>query len=346
MKYKVMVVLIVLAITMGCTSTKYISKHALIDPAQAVSVPHPVEFQKSGVKEVTVFQSILPLDCWVEIVANGGVWPVLAGQADGEEFKGYAYLIGMDYWGNFILEHIFCASLKDQEILFFNRDAGWAYNLLGQNVKYNPKKFDQDKVYRKDIFLKKGMTLSQLEKGWLDYFKSKGLDPKNLSSVYRIKVGSPEWSQFKERLANKMSYRYKMADGQIRSGYLPLDDFQQIAVEMPGFSGGERFVKNFNIPLIPSWVGLGISVLNASLAAATDTGYEGFYRQAQVLRRDMTPLIHFIAEKYKKLLEDRDKIIQDQYRIISNLDLELTHLQIVLEGLKKSHQNQMIYWRK
>jgi len=43
----------------GCaTSGKYVPKHAITDPAKGISMIHPVEIEKAGIKTITIFQRV------------------------------------------------------------------------------------------------------------------------------------------------------------------------------------------------------------------------------------------------------------------------------------------------
>ena len=62
----------------GCAGTNgHLPKHALTDPAETVSVPNSVELENAGVKVITWFTAIMSPDFWTELVAGGGVFPIL-----------------------------------------------------------------------------------------------------------------------------------------------------------------------------------------------------------------------------------------------------------------------------
>lgn len=311
-KWKVFFGLCIL-ILMGCSSP-YVSKHAIKDPAKAVSLPHPVEMEKAQVEVITQFVGIMAPELWPEVVASGGVWPTLARNQNGKIFEGFVYLSGITYWGDFLLQFLFLSSreeLANAEILYLNRDGGWIYQLNGKEISYQADRFDNDKEYQAEIFKEYGWKLAELNNFWLRYLEQKELTPpNNLSGIQQIKLGTAEWRQFKKKLSAFLKYNYKMADGEIRIGYLPLNEFRQTAVSHSGLQFGDRFIRNLRIPFIFEPIGMTASIANAAVAAAVDEEIKGPYARAKVVRREMVPVFRYICQAYKELLELRDKRIR------------------------------------
>jgi len=322
-------------ILVGCaTSREYVPRHATIDPGKGISVPHPVELEKQGIKQIVTFQGLLDPGLWVEVVSAGGVWPFLAQTVSGEILEGYAYLAGLNYWGDWQLEftskHSF-EELKEAKILYFNRDAGFCYQLNGNQVKYDPKKFDDDEEYRTKLFSDSGWTLEELNPFWLGYLKEKGLGSfEGFNSVVEVKVGSPEWNDYKSKVSQIMPFNYKMADGEIRSGYLPLESFRQAAVEIPGFNGVDRYLKRAKVPIFffPfAGVGLlvtaGAMVAGDAVAATANDSWTGSYARAQAIRYQLAPLFRQICLIYRELLEKRDQRIEGLIRRLIELETKM-----------------------
>ena len=315
--------LMFLAILMiGCaTGEQYLPKHALTDPVDGISVLHPVEIEKAGVKTITIFQGLMDPGLWIEVVGAGGVWPFLAQTASGEIREGYLYLAGVNYWGDWQLQFVSTHSLEElneAKILYFNRDAGFCYRLNGDQIEYDPKKFDQDQEYRAKLF-DRGDTLTELDKFWLDYFREKGLNPpQTLSSVVELKTNSIAWEDFKSKVARIFPHNYKMDNREIRSSYLPLENFRQAAVEITDFNGVNRYLKRAKVPLVAlpfAGAGLliiaGASVAGDAVAAGVDDSWSGVYARAKILRYKMAPLFRQICLIYKELLKGRDEKIKD-----------------------------------
>ncbi len=340
------VLLVFLCVT-GCASMNgHLPKHALTDPAEAISIPHSVEWEKLGVKVLTTFTAMMSPDFWVEMVAGGGVFPILGRPKDAKELKdlrkGYCYMADINWWGDYLLQCMFAnskAELDDVQFSIFNRDAGWAYKLDGQEAielpaegedkkpfGYDPSKFESDGKYRNEFFDKFGMTLKQSDEFFISYLKEKGLEPsENLSSVSEIEVGSEKWEEeYKPKLAVRLPFNYKMADGQIRSGHLPLEVFRNIAVVDPGFTSGARFVKGANIPLLAlpltglAWpVMAGIGALTTTGVAAVKDDWEGYYYRAKVMREQLRPtfrLLHLINKQLLVKHDERIKELEDELR--------------------------------
>lgn len=339
-------VLLLFLCVAGCASKNgYLPKHALTDPAETVSMPHSVELEKAGVKTVTWFTAMMSPDFWVEMVAGGGVFPILGRPKDAKELKdlrkGYCYMADLNWWGDYLLQCMFAnskAELDDVQFSIFNRDAGWAYKLNGQEAielpaegedkkpfGYDPLKFESDGKYMNEFFNKFGMTLKQSDEFFISYLKEKGLEPdESLTSVNEIVAGSEKWEEYKAKLTARLPFNYKMADGQIRSGHLPLEVFRNIAVVDPGFTSGARFVKGANIPLIAlpltgiAWpVMLGIGALTTTGVAAVKDDWEGYYYRAKVMREQLRPSFRLLTLMNKQLLkmhDERIKELEDELR--------------------------------
>lgn len=312
--------LVLLIFVTGCATGPYVSKHAIKDPAKAMSLPDPVEMEK--LKSITMFNAIMASQLWPEVVVSGGVWPALA-YDDGKVLEGNAYLASITYWGDFLLGFIFQKSIpSNAKIIYLNRDGGWLYQLNGKEVSYDPKKFDEDKEYQKKMFSQYGWTLSQLDEFWVNYFKEKKLyPPSDLSSVCQLEIGTPEWEDFKGKMKKIMKYRYQMGNGEARRGYLPLEEFRQAAVVNPGLEIHQKFVKNWRIPFVINPIALIVSVANAAVTSSIDSEINGPYARAKVMRRKMAPVFKHICHSYKQLLEKRDQRIERLESRVFNLKI-------------------------
>ena len=337
---KIVFLFCMLSLLAGCAGTNgYLPKHALTNPAEGISIPHPVEIEKSGVKAFTTFTATMSPDLWTEVVAGGGVYPILGRSEEAKSkedlFKGYCYIADVNWWGDFLLQCMFAkskAELSDVKFVVFNRDAGWAYKLDGQEAVempaertdektflYDSSKFEKDDEYRKEFFEKFGMTLQESDEFFKSYLSEKGIKPPDdLTSVSEMIVGSEGWEEYKAKLAVQLPHNYKMANGQIRSGHLPIEAFKGIAVEDPGFSSPNRFAKRLAIPLVflplAGPVGLasypimiGASMASAAVGAGVDDSWAGYYARAKIIRYQTAPLFRQITAIYKELLKKRDE---------------------------------------
>ena len=323
----------------GCASSgKHLPGVAMKDPSQGVSVQAPEEMEANGVKKVTTFTAKMDPGLWTEVVYGSGVWPTLARTPEGELKKGYAYLSEVNYWGDFLLRFVFAAEesiSKDARVLYFNRDAGWAYTLQGKEVfpekkqedqedkvQYKPEKMD-NKEYQKKLFQKFGMTTAELDSFWREYLRKRGSQPPaDLSCVQRINVGqNGEWKKFKKKLISKMKHKYKMGDEQTRLSYLSGKKFKSVASSLSGFEGTDRFIKKAKLPLaaLPfTGVGMaassGASILSSAVSASIDDDWSGFYGRAKSLRYKLAPNFRALSRVYKNLLRQRDKKIRELKR--------------------------------
>jgi len=305
---------LILGIVSGCA--KHVSQYSFTQPEQAISIPHPVEIEKTGDQYVTVFTAILDAGVWgVEGVGGVGVWPVLAEQKDAKPLMGYAFVTDLNWWGDFLLQMIMVgqkANFANSKIIYLNRDGGWVYDLTGQEFDYSPKKFDKGLVYQKQIF-QNGTTLSELESFWKMYSEKRGVKY-SLNSSEEILVGSVRWEEFRIQLTERLGHNYKMPGGEIRQGYSPINNFRQEAAQNNGVTAGQRFARNAFIPVaidpISASIGITSSVLNG-LVATSNGPLQGFYARAECLRGDLKPNFRLMQQIYKQLLQQRDAVIYE-----------------------------------
>jgi hypothetical protein len=337
MKKVVLIIILILApMLTGCVSSggKVIPDAAFKDPAKGVSVPHPSQIEKDGVDQVTTFTGIMDPGLWTEVIAGGGVWSALARKGDNTH-RGYCYLEDVNYWGDFLLRYIFpCgkAELSGADIILLSRAGGWAYNLLGKEIpSYTPDSFqngDKDKIFNK------GTTLAELDKFWPDYLEERGQSiPRTLSSVVEVKVGGEGWDELSQKITARMKENYKMASGEIRCGYLPLEEFRQVAVSIPGFDSKERFIKRAKLPLIAlpfSGASMGVSaaanIIGDAVVASVDDDWSGYYGRAKVMRHELAGQFRQLSRIYKGLLKARDARIMRLTRELNNKKIKFSFL--------------------
>lgn len=350
MNGKIIVLLLSVVSFIGCASSSgYLPKHALTDPVDAMSIPHPVELEREDVKVITAFTGILDPGLWTEIVSVGGVWPAIGMDMEsGKIFKGYAYWSGLDWWGEMLIEYNFRASaaeLKNCKFLYFNRDAGWAYQSSGNQVaeekkegkvSYDSEKFERDEKYRKELFAKFGMSLAEINLDWQNRIKrnilsdncfsspvmeqqclrDSNLDLKGISTVWEIKIGTKDWEKYKEKVILSFPHEITMPNGEIRLSFLTEEEFKPEAIRNPKFTGTQRYLKNSVIPLsllamsgpaLP-WMAAA-NVASSAAVAAVDDSWAGYYDRAKILRHDLADNFRQLSSLYKKQIVQRNHMI-------------------------------------
>jgi len=330
---KVIITLVFVAV-IGCASgnNKHLPSHAFSNPIDAVSIPHPVEIEKIGIKEITTFQIAMDPALLTEVIESRGVWPII-GECEGNKIlRSYAYLRDVSFWGDFILQAEFYhpkAELEKCRFLYFNRDAGYAYALSGNQLPergekdqlgYDPEKFESDEKYRSNLFGKYGLTLVQLDDLWRMYFSSKnGRLPENFTVIFEIKVGSEKWIKHRDFIDSIMISNPKMPDGKIRTTYVSLEKFKTFSVQRPGFNMGQRMLKNgINVPIgLSSFavadmgIATSVGLLGNAVNASIDDSWSGYYARAEALRYDLAPMFRYVVSIFQNLLRERDLLIDD-----------------------------------
>lgn len=323
LKYLFLICFVCLSLVSCASSNGHLPSHAFKNPAEGISIPHPVEYERQNRKTMTMFAIIMDPGLWTEVVAGGGVWPIVGGVYEGDNenlYRGYCYLARPNYWGDFLLNCVFNhdqSNLANARFLMFNRDAGWAYSLSGElQNPYDPQKFDKSRKYRKEIFEEYGWSLSELDNSWKRYYQSHEEDFENHLSVVEVS-SSEDWDMAVSLLGQDMPNSLKMPDGEIRMTYLPLDNFRYEAVKNPGFTGGQRFLKNAKLPLIAlPFAGaampliLGADVVSTALVAGIDDDWAGYYGRAKTIRYDLAPVFRNLCGIYKMMLADRNREIE------------------------------------
>lgn len=323
-----LVVILVLFLA-GCAG-KYensVSANGLPEAEQALSVPHPVEYEKSGEQYITVFPLILSPELWgtegfSSNQVSGGVWPVVSSNSnDSLGKKGYAFITEMNFWGDNIMQAMVVGRKAEiGRIMYLSRDGHTAQNVSGEELDYDSEKFDKDTSYQVQVFFQSGSSIQEVEEFWRKYSRSRGLEiPANFQFVEEIKIGTPRWEKFKADLATRLSENYKMPNGEIRSGYMSLEDFRKEASKNNGTTAGQRFGRSAVIPATIEPISLGIgtvgSLLNG-LINASNGPMEGFYSMAECRRGDLKSRFKEMSDNFKLLLMQRDQIIyelQSQY---------------------------------
>jgi len=321
------------ALLFGCGGNNYVmTDDALTKPYEWVSVPHPLQMQKEGAKNLFIFYTIEDPGFMVEA---GPVNPAIALLKDGKILSGWKYVITVNRYGRWIAKWDFYTSrevLEGARFLAFNKDTGYAiapnvgqiYATKEEDLAYNPEKFKNDWKYKTNFIKLYGNTLEEIDEHWVKELKKMipGYDPN--SSVFKncleYKIGTKEWDKYAmnyEKIA-KM-HRYKMPNGEWRLGFPTLKEFKKLAFVEPGFDFSGRFYKNLRVPIplmafIPgAQVGylamMAGNLANTALGAGMDTSWKAPVGRGITERQTFAPYFRFICELYQELLLERDKFI-------------------------------------
>jgi hypothetical protein len=323
------VIIVSMSLASGCAG-KPMAKTAFRDPAQAVSIPHPVESEKKQVQFITNFSVFMDPALWSEMDPSGsGTFPVV-GLKGYEKIPGYCVYSGLTYWGDFTLRCSIERSEQDLEGIKFilqNRDSGYAFSLAGietsllrkseTDLVYKVEAFDKDQEFCAGFFHAYGMDLRALKELWRIYIASHGKDPGDYQIVEEIAVGSHEWDEYKRTTAKIFPNVFQMPDGQLRCSKMNLDEFRDHAVEIPGFNGSQRFIKRATLPVLSiasggfGWAPMAAAGLAGdAIAAGIDDSWSGFYARAEAVRYSLAPALRRISADYKALLIARDAKLQ------------------------------------
>lgn len=333
---RTVLLLLILALT-GCSGSRtYLPRHAFTKAVDTVSIAHPYEQEKRGVKAITSFEIIISPSLLVE--GAFGVWPDVSRKSDGTLLYGKAIIAPVkDSSGSLLLPMtpaceviarvFYEASLEELETarsLAFNRDGGWAYNHAGYDLPsvfmpdgvkrdegvlyYDPKQFDEDEEYQKKFFETYGTTLKEHRIIRQRNFTEQELIAKE--DIFEVKVGTPEWEAYKKMLLSAFTRVYKMPGGEYRIGFLVGDDFREAATEIPDSKAALRLFKQFGLPL--GLIGASFAGPAAIIPAANFAGdvtssviddkwWQSYHARANTMRHDLVPVIKLVQESCKKI---------------------------------------------
>lgn len=313
-----------IAMLSGCSiKADSVTKNGFGKAEEAMSMPHPAQMERDGEQYVVILPMILDSGLWgVEGFSQGkldvGIFPVIT---DGKA-KGYALITEANLWADQVMRAVVVGRKSDiGKIAYLSRDGHAMYDVTGDELVFDAKKFDKDAGYKNEVFAAMGMDIPEIEGFWRKYSQARGIEiPADFQFVEEIKVGSARWEEFKTQLATRLPQRYKMADGKIRQGYMPLEDFQQEAMKNNSATPGQRFARKAVVPATIEPVTLAIgtvgSLLNG-LIAASNGPMEGFYSLAECKRGDLKPRFREMSADFKTLLVLRDqKIYELQEKIL------------------------------
>lgn len=294
---------------MGCGG-KQPPKFALVDSHQGVSVDHPDQMAKETDRITTfpvVFHPFLNVECYD---GYQGVWPVVA-HKKGEPLKqGFAY-INKEYsqnpFGFAIMEAVFLGAksgMEDYRISLFNRDGVvWMISPFGEIFSesdgYDSEKLEEESKYRQEAFQAFGMSFSEIEARWKTMFQKEGIAVEKI--VQEIKIGSPEWQEFRKRLLANFSEGYEMPNGEIRAGHFKTEDFRRVASQNPEISGWQRFFAGLRIPVVssPEAVAFGTasSLVNSGIQEVMPgEEWHGHTANSSCKRKDLARQFKFLSE--------------------------------------------------
>lgn len=309
----------------GC-STRYVSRDiSFTKQEDRVSFPVP----SADVEKMTSFMGVMNTSLWTEVVGTGGIWRVVGMTPEGEVLYGYAYLNSLDFWGKAYMTIDFAyakSKLKDVKFLYSNADGFIMFKMNGELVKikaedkdgyapFNPKKFDENKEYRTQVFNEGGMTLEEVDGFWRNYFSGNGQRiSEDMTSVEELSRKG-----YLRRLSLSGWRFYEMGDGSKRASYLPMDGFVTEAVKEDGSTFGGMLAKNSRV-FLPGLLNpmalpvAGLSLAGDAVNAVVNKDLDGSSMRSKGERGDLVGSFMFYESLIQKLLRERDAYIGELKR--------------------------------
>lgn len=286
---------------LGCASTSDVPKVGFHTNEEATTFLHPAEYARDQ-KEVTRLSAILAPELLTEFDVEAGaiVWPIIAKQPGKPIVKGFAFMVGMNSWGDIVLESLLPLASVDAEqsrFLIVGRDGGWVYTLGGTESNYDSKRFESDTAYQDEVFASVGMSGKEVSDSWRRYFSARGVQ-EGIIPFETIAIGSESWKTYAASLEEGMKAN-KMPNGEIRLGTVTTAELQKQVASKPGSTYGQRFGRNLSVGFDP--ISVAIGMVNAGVSAAFEP-LKGYYASAEGKRRDQASSYRWLMNSYQQLL--------------------------------------------
>lgn len=310
---------------------KEFSDFGFKDAEEAIAMEAPIEWELQGITAATIIIGALNPALFPEypeeVIAEkkfGGVWPSVAGTKPVPTRGKKLFYTDKGPKGVHLTLTIFPAALDiETPIIDLSRDGSLSFSQLGVSIPgYQIKKFQQDEKHRNEVF-SAALTIQEINDIWTSYFN--GRSP--LPFVRTVQIPSPEWEKVKELLQQILPCDYKMSNGKVWWGYIPIEKYKTAASKSHGVTTAQRFVKEFR-PDILSFIfnPIGAAVDNASrvvtsaAAAKFDKTWSGPYMQAEGKKESMSNTFLLLNEKHQDEIKKREQVIQDQAARIKALE--------------------------
>jgi len=347
---KCLVVLLAPVLLGACAAknSAYLPKFAITDPGEAISVPHPIEMQKRDVKVVSTWTGVMHPDLLVEVIKGNGVFPVI-GVDGSKEFYGYAYVVDLNHWGDWILRYEFPNSLEELDnanFVVFNRDSGFIYSMMGSKIAvddtidpkknkipFNVEKFDKDEDFRIKFVNQHGMTIHGLNKNWRQYYVGKIFMGKSINTAVtdnfatQYVARSKEWVKMVEKVNQEIDsgkQSYGKIEGFYRVSRMEDGEFKDKASDVHDFTTGTRTIKRAAMPVlslaaaaINPMVLAGVGFAGTAYSANVDNAWHGHTLRSVFLGHELAPTFEWVCERYKKLLAGRDEEIKNLTKLVT-----------------------------
>jgi len=340
--FQIVIVLVVVSLSGGCASMRDVrgvlaenskkdfSNFGFKESEEAISTTAP-EWERSGITAATLVIGVLHPTLYPEypeeIVAEGelgGVWPSVA-KAKPKPIKGEkCFYTDKGPKGVHLTLTLFPAALDPgTPIVDLSRDGSIAFSQMGIRLPtYRIDEFQKKEEHRDKVF-QESLTLGEIEEIWTEYLGGRQSQP----FVRVVRIPSAEWDEVKDLLRKIMPHDYKMVDGSIRWGYIPLKEYKAAASKNHGVTGAKRFVREFRPDLlsfvfnpIGAAIDNGSRVVTSGIAAKLDKTWTGPYLGAEVKKEAFTNHFLLLEKRHQDAIKKRDEVIQEQAAKIKALE--------------------------
>ena len=288
---------------------------------KAISIPSLLEMEKRGVKKIVSFPIIMsPGIGGVEgqgfyvknpdgstELRDTGVYPIAILKKDGSVVieNGFYFVTKRNKFGDTTARAIIVEKKNEiDKMIFLSRDGHLMSNSKGIRRHFDSDKFYSNPEYQKKFLADFGETSQDIEGMLAEYFRKRNLETQPMF-VEEIEVGSTRWAELKNQVANHLKKGYRLKNGEVRQGYVSLEEFQELYAKNQGATSGQRFAKGASVVFtgepVSSAILTGGSLVNGAIQANTGID-EGFYSQAPCKREDLADRFDFFSQEYKEVI--------------------------------------------
>jgi hypothetical protein len=340
----------------GCAGNgRVLVDEIVIDqPREGLSIPHPVEYEKAGVKKVTVFNSLMDPGLLTEAQINGeeipsGNWKCVGyNPVTRHKVKCNFFIVDYTMWGAIMLEHHVLEpmeGLRDYKFINFSHDGQKAFIVTGMEAfeikkeikngkeeivffDFKPGELKKNPEYEKKFYQTFGGNFQEIDNLWQLLIEEAGGDRNEAPKVTEYDINSLAWKKHAEGLSKVFKVNHKTPEGEVRMGNQSLSDFATEAVKDNRFNKGKsallaagvdiaKLAAGFIFP--PAWLIAAGETASPMVKSLMDDSWQGYNSGAKVQRFDLAPTLRYQNLVYSKMLMARNQLIFRQQKTIECL---------------------------
>lgn len=302
--------------------------YARLAAEQSFSVPHPDALEKREDPHMFTFTGSFPEDYLMEMDESlRGVLPLIGVSLkddDAPTVEGFCYTLPKLAFGDknpWAIIPMQCigmgerAALEKNEYVFampnkdgtafiaspIGSDADHKDYVLDQR-SYDWEKFKKDKNYQKEIMVRVGRSLDDIDDTWQKRVAHQGkkLTKGDVREII-AREGDPMWEEFRKTMLDDMGVSLELPDGQLVASYLTEKEMEKKLSKLQMTTPWQRFVSKLRIPISPTALPeLAVSGGQGIVAMFFDNAWETMTAQGICKRIEFSKQLKLFYNLYKR----------------------------------------------